>query len=565
MVLGLRSSLDRILTDISEVAQRDASTHAFRFAQRLREPALLDSVPRALRFELARGELVIDPDLRELMPRSAFDPTTEFDVLARERVRRAELAEDPKLALHELQTLAEDPATATRARAWLHAHMAWIAQRAGLGAERDAALTQVGDDSWDALASAVLLRVECQAAAEPAIAARSVALRAPPEAARNFLARLAEAGVAIDDLETEVKRARVRRELLARVATQVGSLRTTDTPVVRRVDDHLLLFAPGLQSGALLDRTALAAQWTPSGHDAPRLELGPSAHPDAVLIAEGLATLVPVELSTPDPLTGPRGVVLLGVAFALLCGVGSLFAFRAMRRERAALELRTEFLATVTHELKTPLAGVRLVAELLADEHVVDDDQRRMWLRRLEGEAARLGMLIENVLDLGRTERGEARHSPEPTDLGELIGDTLALFAALAERDGIALDVDLARDLTARVDRQALQQVVLNLCDNARKYGAPPLAVNLRRDGATAELQVRDHGPGVPPAERERIFARFRRGSAHEHGSVPGVGLGLHLARAIALRHGGSLVCEDPGRDDGACFTLRLPLLEATP
>src|SRR5690606_4271891 len=152
-------------------------------------------------------------------------------------------------------------------------------------------------------------------------------------------------------------------------------------------------------------------------------------------IAGGFAWLVSTATVVRSPLAGPLGALLLTASLALGCAAASVLAVRALRREREALRLRSEFLTTVTHELKTPLAGLRLVAELLSGGHVTEAEERALWLRRLEGEAARLGMLIENVLDLRRGERGETPHSPECSDLVALCRETLALFEALAERD----------------------------------------------------------------------------------------------------------------------------------
>jgi signal transduction histidine kinase len=259
---------------------------------------------------------------------------------------------------------------------------------------------------------------------------------------------------------------------------------------------------------------------------------------------------------------GATGTALLIIALAMLCGAGSLLAFRAQRREAAALRARTEFLTMVTHELKTPLAGVRLVGELLADGHVTDAGERAAWLARLNAEAARLGLIIEKVLDLGRLERGERAHAPAPLELNALVAETAALFAPLAERDGLTLRLaPCAAPAWVAADAGALRQALLNLLDNARKYGRGAIDVAVAAEDGTVAVAVRDHGDGVATSEREAIFARFARGAGHRHGAIPGVGLGLHLARAIALRHGGALVCRAPDTGPGARFELTLPAL----
>ncbi len=549
--------------DLRSAHRRVLAAAADDLGRALLDPRVLERIAASDRFVVRERALSIDADLASLTPSARFDPDRELDVLAQERLRRAAHDEDPQVVAAELEPLWHDAALPLRAKSWLAARLAWSAERGGDTKERDTWLTRVGDDDAEALASTLLLSRRRSPAAPWTDTERAhlrrIAARCEAAVVADLAARLCEVGAPPHDLLAMAERALRRRELLQRVNAHLDVLLLAERPFAQRIDAHLLLFWPQTGEGACLDasRCVELATTLLARDDAQVLAASPSVD-DGIPLAEGLLTLTPKTLPRVSYLAGPLGNALLALALALLCGGGSLFALRAIRRERDAIRVRSEFLATVTHELKTPLAGVRLVAELLADGHVQDDAERSTWLRRLEGEAARLGMLIENVLDLGRTERGEARHSPERCELAALCDDTLALVAALAERDGQSLHRDLRGPLPSMVDRQELQQVLLNLCDNARKYGAPPIEVSLVREGDSAVLRVRDHGPGVPTAERETVFERFRRGTAHAHGSVPGVGLGLHLARAIAERHGGSLRIEDT--PTGACFALRLPL-----
>jgi len=240
-------------------------------------------------------------------------------------------------------------------------------------------------------------------------------------------------------------------------------------------------------------------------------------------------------------------------------------ALRAAGREAQAARLKGEFLTTVTHELKTPLAGIRLVAELLADDHVQDPEKRKNYLEALSAESTRLSMLIENVLDLRRMERGERVHDAQVEDLGEIVRDTVELFEPLLKRSGHGvLCQGLDNPIQVMVDKDDLRQAFLNLLDNARKYGgAGDIQVELTREGGRAVLRLIDGGTGIDPAERETIFDRFVRGKQHQHGGIPGVGIGLNLARAILRRQGGDLAaCDPPEGQSGACFELSLPLHE---
>jgi len=249
-------------------------------------------------------------------------------------------------------------------------------------------------------------------------------------------------------------------------------------------------------------------------------------------------------------------LVVLALAFS-----GAIrLRLRAARAEVAAVRTQSEFLTTVTHELKTPLAAIRLLGEMLADGRA--RGREADYYRMLAAEAARLSMLIENVLDLGRLEREERAYDLREVAVDEVVDETLSLFAPVAERDGAGVVRGPAGEAVVRVDRAALVQALVAVLDNARKYGSKaPVEVSTRCDGGRAAIDVRDHGPGVPVAERDRIFERFVRGSLHAHGSTPGVGIGLYLARSIARRLGGDLVVGDPlDGGPGARFTFWLPM-----
>jgi len=183
-----------------------------------------------------------------------------------------------------------------------------------------------------------------------------------------------------------------------------------------------------------------------------------------------------------------------------------------------------------------------------------------MLLERLGAEAARLGLIVENVLDLGRLERGERSYNRRPHRLGDLLRESSAGIEPLARRDGLELRVDGACDALVRADRAAVVQAIRNLLENARRYAASGGSVELgaeQRDGVCL-VTVRDHGPGLAGDKRERVFEKFRRGTAASRSGNPGVGLGLYLARLIFRDHGGDLVARDCA--SGACFEATLPV-----
>jgi signal transduction histidine kinase len=249
----------------------------------------------------------------------------------------------------------------------------------------------------------------------------------------------------------------------------------------------------------------------------------------------------------------PLATVALALAFAV--------AFRTQRRaaaaEAAAVAAQSEFLTNVTHELKTPLASIRLLSEMLQQGRAVGREAE--YHAMLGAEAARLSTLLENVLDLGRTERGERAFDVRDLDLAVVAGDAVELLRPLLARAGREVALVAEAPAPARGDRGAVTQALVALLDNARKYGAGTIEVAARVGDGVARVEVRDHGDGVPAAERERIFERFVRGARHRDGATPGAGIGLYVARAAMRRFGGDLVCAEPAGGVGARFVLTLP------
>jgi len=250
----------------------------------------------------------------------------------------------------------------------------------------------------------------------------------------------------------------------------------------------------------------------------------------------------------------------------LLLALGLVLLFRDVRRERRAVALRNEFLTSVTHELKTPLASIQMFSEMLLDGRVASDERRRAYYRLLAGETGRLTALVDNVLDLGRIERGERVYDLAPLDLDSVLAEAVELFAPVASSDGIVVAYERsAQSVPILGDKEALVQASLNLMENTRKYAhdSGTLDVQVGRERDRVRVSFRDHGPGIAEAERERIFERFQRGREH-NGTVPGVGLGLYLARCILRAHGGDVRCRTPvDGGPGADFVWELPLHEA--
>jgi len=228
----------------------------------------------------------------------------------------------------------------------------------------------------------------------------------------------------------------------------------------------------------------------------------------------------------------------------------------------ALSERRGDFVSAVTHELRTPLTTFRMYSEMLAEGMVADEAKQRRYLNTLRIEAERLSHLVENVLAYARLERGRARGRVEPVAVEDLIARVRDRLAERAQQAGMQFVVDEApTETVVLADASAVEQILLNLVDNACKYAAlaTDRRIHLAADegGSRPVLKVCDHGPGISAADAARLFRPFSKSARQAAHSAPGVGLGLALSRRLARDMGGDLVYE-PRPGDGACFVLGL-------
>jgi len=243
-------------------------------------------------------------------------------------------------------------------------------------------------------------------------------------------------------------------------------------------------------------------------------------------------------------------------ALALLCG--ALVVALVARADRLARQ-RSDFAAAAAHELRTPLAGLALYGDMLADG-LGDPERRADYARRVADEAARLGRVVGNVLGFTQLERRGLTVSPRPGDAAQAAREALERMRPALEHAGMAVAADIPERAPARLDADAVARIVQNLVDNAEKYsrGAAvrEVALTVRADGDGVVIDVADRGPGVARELGRRLFRPFARGACD--GGPAGLGLGLAMARALARAMGGDLVhgARDGG---GAVFSLRLP------
>ncbi len=233
-----------------------------------------------------------------------------------------------------------------------------------------------------------------------------------------------------------------------------------------------------------------------------------------------------------------------------------------VRRQNELARLRADFVSGVSHELRTPLTQIRMFAELLAGGRLRSEEERARSARLIDQEARRLTYLVENVLDFSRAERGTGRVVPEPTELAAAVRETVDSFAPIARSRGVALRTVLDEGLIATVDRGALRQVLLNFLDNAVKYGpaGQTVAVGAVRAEGAARVFVEDEGPGVPPADRARVWEPYTRLDREGERISGGSGIGLAVVRDLVRLHGGRVWVEAGTDGRGARFVAELPL-----
>ena len=231
------------------------------------------------------------------------------------------------------------------------------------------------------------------------------------------------------------------------------------------------------------------------------------------------------------------------------------------RRQEELARLRDDFVSGVSHELRTPLAQIRLLAELLHMGKVPAEERERS-LRIIDKEARRLSFLVDSILSFTHSQRG--RLSPVRTDIAAEIDEIVSGFVPLAQAHGVRLTTRLERGIVASVDRSVLRQVLLNLLDNAVRYGpsGQDVTISTRRAGDTWALEVADEGPGIPADERERVFAPYYRMARDTGGAVGGTGIGLAVVRRLVEEHGGLVQVASVNGDGaaGACFVVALPI-----
>jgi signal transduction histidine kinase len=251
--------------------------------------------------------------------------------------------------------------------------------------------------------------------------------------------------------------------------------------------------------------------------------------------------------------------LILGLLALTAVLIGS--ALVQLRRESQLTQLRSDFISGVSHELRTPLAQIRMFSETLSLGRVRSDEERRRSLAIIDQEARRLTHLVENLLYFSRSERQATRIAPEPTALAPLVQEVIDGFAPLAAARGVTLAAAVPEELVVPADPGAVRQMLLNLLDNAVKYGpaGQEVRIGAARANGVARLWVDDGGPGIPHGDRERVWERFWRLERDRGSAIAGSGIGLAVVRELASLHHGRTWIGDAANGAGARVTIELP------
>ena len=259
--------------------------------------------------------------------------------------------------------------------------------------------------------------------------------------------------------------------------------------------------------------------------------------------------------------------VLLGIFLTAIVSGGALLTRLTLKNMKDARQ-KSSFVSFVSHELKTPLTSIRMYAELLQSRRVIDAEKTEHYLSVIVEETHRLTRLINNVLDFGKLEQGKKKYQRTYFDISRLLLQIIDAHSIRIHSAGLEIihrfNTDNADNFMVQSDPDALEQVILNLLDNAIKYagGGRFIRFILKRESNKTEtntilLKVCDDGPGIPVNHQNAVFEKFHRVDNSLTSTHPGSGLGLSISRKIVQDLGGDLVLE-PGTGSGCCFTVRI-------
>jgi signal transduction histidine kinase len=304
----------------------------------------------------------------------------------------------------------------------------------------------------------------------------------------------------------------------------------------------------------------------------PQLDWQPGVHPGQELVPGFLGYGVTIRPGRVDHLQAQRRASIRmfaaeGSTFLCILVAGTALILRSVRREMELMRQQANFLSAVTHELKSPLASIRLFTETL-ELRDPPPDKRARFLANMRTDVDRLESLVNNILAVARLDSGHFVVHVDRGDLGRDVAEVVEALGKDPSQRPLSVDLALpAERLHARYDLGVLKTVLRNLLDNAAKYGGAdkPVHVAVTRQGSWAAIEIRDQGIGLAAEEHEKIFQKFYRVGEEMVRQTEGSGLGLYLARELVRQVGGSITAESPGVGRGTTFRVTLPLNSAEP
>jgi len=255
--------------------------------------------------------------------------------------------------------------------------------------------------------------------------------------------------------------------------------------------------------------------------------------------------------------TAGQGALMVAVVL-----LGMVYIYRKLNAEMELKLRQRNFIASVTHELKTPIASLRVWIETLFTRELPEERKERIQ-RLMDGDLSRLTELVGNLLEVARAEAGQLDYNPEPLELEPWLRGVCEAMDHRLGQGQLGLHLELTQNLWVQGDPRRLATVVENLLSNAFKYASEPRSTVVTLDGNKEEvfIVVSDRGHGIPPREIPRLFQRFYRVGDEMTRGVPGTGLGLFLCKEIVLHHQGDIRASSLGSGLGTTFTVRLPRL----
>ncbi len=360
-------------------------------------------------------------------------------------------------------------------------------------------------------------------------------------AVRN--ARLQQERRRLEVAEAAARAVAAEREQAAQVLEAVGDgIFLLDGDGVVRLWNRAAALALGVGAEEIVGRTLveIVPGWDALAGRIPVADEGAAAR----------AVTLPIELAGRD----------LWLSFVAVRNAdGVVYAFRDVTGERLLEEERNDFVATISHELRTPMTGVYGAAQtLLRRENELAPDQRQSLLSMIAEQAARLSQITEEVLLTSQLDRGELSVQRTPVDVAEIVRS--AVHTMLPQLpDSMTIDVEVDDQVgVASGDSDRIQQVLVNLLDNAAKYGRTPVKVSAESTNGVVRIAVSDAGPGIGAADRDRIFEKFYRAHPPLTRAARGTGLGLYISRELAERMGGRLTLTSAA-GEGTTFVVELP------